>query len=65
MSALNWCLLSIVRSLDEVRVVAESNGICQYRINNLKNATKYSFKCSQYRKYPLCIYELTANSTRR
>ena len=60
MSALNWYFLSIVSSLDEVKVVAKSNGVCQYRINNLKNATKYLFKCSQYRKYPVCIYELKA-----
>ncbi|CAF2641136.1 unnamed protein product [Rotaria sp. Silwood2] len=60
MSTLNWSLLSIVHSLDEVKVVAKSNGVCQYRINNLKNSTKYSFKCCQYRKYPLCNYELKA-----
>ncbi|CAF2805237.1 unnamed protein product [Rotaria sp. Silwood2] len=45
MSTLNWSLLSIVHSLDEVKVVAKSNG---------------SFKCCQYRKYPLCNYELKA-----
>ena len=41
MSQLNWYLLSIVSSLDKIKVVAKSNGVCQYRINNLKNATKY------------------------
>ena len=41
MSQLNWYLLSIVSSLDKVKVVAKSNGVYQYRINNLKNATKY------------------------
>ena len=60
MSTLNWSVLSIVHSLDEVKVVAKSNGVCRYRINNLKNCTKYSFKCCQYRKYPLCNYELKA-----
>jgi len=54
----NWVLSSIVYSLDEVTAVAESHGICRNRINNLKNSTKYSFKCVQYRKYPICNYEL-------
>ncbi len=60
MSTLNWNLLSVIHSLDEVKVVAKSNGLCQCRINNLKNSTKYSFKCCQYRKYLLCNYELKA-----
>jgi hypothetical protein len=50
----------LVHSLDEVKTVAKSNGVCQCRINNLANSTKYSFKCSQYRKYALCNYELKA-----
>jgi hypothetical protein len=53
MSTSNWNLLSIVHSLDDIKAVAKSNSMCQYRINNLKNSTKYSFKCGQYRKYPL------------
>ncbi|CAF0834911.1 unnamed protein product [Didymodactylos carnosus] len=60
MSASNWILLSIVNLLDDVKAVAKSHGICQCRTNNLKDHTKYSFKCSQYRKYPLCGYELKA-----
>ena len=28
--------------------------------NNLKSSAKYSFKCSEYRKYPLCNYEIRA-----
>jgi hypothetical protein len=60
MSTFNWNLLSVVHSLDTVKVVAKSNRACQFRINNLKNSTKYSFKCCQYRKYPLCNYELKA-----
>jgi len=41
----NWVLLGIVHSLDEVTAVAKSHGVCRNRINNLKNSTKYSFKC--------------------
>ena len=60
MSTLNWCLLSIVHSLNKVKLVAKSNGVSQHGINSLKNATKFSLKRSQYRKYPLCTYELKA-----
>ncbi len=56
----NWILLSIVHSLGEVTAVAKTQGVCRNPINNLKNSTKYSFKCSQYRKYPICNYELNA-----
>ena len=48
MSTSNWVLLSVVQSFDNVKAVAKSNGVCQCRVNNLKNSTKYSFKCSQY-----------------
>ena len=60
MSTLNWSELAVVHSLDEVRILSKSNGVCQYRTTNLKNSTKYSFKCSEYRKYPLCNYEVKA-----
>jgi hypothetical protein len=60
MATLNWNLLSKVQSLDEVKAIAKSNGVCQCRVNNLKNCTKYSFKCCQYRKYSLCNYEIKA-----
>lgn len=48
MSELNWSVLGMVHSLDEVKVLTKSKGVLQYRINNLKNLTKYSFKCSEY-----------------
>jgi hypothetical protein len=60
MSTLNWNLLTIVHSLDDVKPVAKANGVCQCRMSNLRNSTKYSFKGSQYRKYSLCNYELKA-----
>ena len=60
MATINWNLLSKVNSLDELKAVAKANGTVQCRINNLKNFMKYSFKCSQYRKYVLCNYEFKA-----
>ena len=60
MSTSDWILLDKVRSLNDVKDLAKLEGLCQCRITNLKNSTKYSFKCSEYRKYPLCSYELKA-----
>ena len=60
MSTLNWPLLSTVHSFDEVKVLTKSNGAYRYRIGSLKSSTKYSFKCSEYRKYPLYNYEIKA-----
>ncbi|CAF0776103.1 unnamed protein product [Rotaria sp. Silwood1] len=60
MSKSNWILLCVVNSIDDVKAVAKSHNVCQYRTNNLKDHSKYSFKCSQYRKYLSCNYELKA-----
>jgi ATP-dependent 26S proteasome regulatory subunit len=60
MSKSNWILLCVVNSLDDIKAVAKSHNVCQYRTNNLKDHKKYSFKCSQYRKYSSCNYELKA-----
>ena len=60
MSTLDWSPLSIVHAFDEVRVLTKSSGVCQNLISKLKSSTKYSFKCSKYRKYPLCNYEIRA-----
>ena len=43
---------------DEFKAVAKLNDVYHYRINNIKNAEKYSFKCSKYRNYALCICKL-------
>jgi len=58
MSASKWVSLDTANSLDEVRGLAALHGVCQCRITNLKNSTKYSFKCSEYRKYSLCSYKI-------
>ena len=60
MSTANWTSLDIVNSLDDVKALARLHGVCQYRITNNKNSTKYSFKCSEYRIYSSCCYELKA-----
>ncbi|CAF1484455.1 unnamed protein product [Adineta ricciae] len=60
MSVSDWKLLIVVHSLDKVKTIAKSNGVCQYRTHNLVGSTEFSFKCSQYRKYPIFIYELKA-----
>ncbi len=54
----NWPPPGYANALDNVKAVTKSNGVYQYRINNLKNSTKYSFKVSQYRKYSSSNYEL-------
>ncbi|CAF0818891.1 unnamed protein product [Rotaria sordida] len=58
MSKSNWILLCVVNSIDDATAVAKSLNVCQYRTNNLKDHTKYSFICSQYRKNSSCNYEL-------
>ncbi len=60
MSATDWSTLDIVNSLDDVKALARLHSVCQYRVTNLKNSTKYSFRCSGYRKFSLCRYELKA-----
>ena len=32
--------------------------VCQNRRSDLNDQTKYSFKCSEYRKYPLCHFQI-------
>ncbi|CAF3790012.1 unnamed protein product [Rotaria sp. Silwood1] len=44
MSQSNWILLCVVNSRDDVKAVAKSHNVCQYRTNNLKDHAKYSFK---------------------
>jgi len=54
MSNNEWKLLHIAKSYEEAKeFVTEKYNVCQYRRSDLKNETKYSFKCSKYRKYPL------------
>jgi hypothetical protein len=37
----NWIVLSKVHSLDDVRIVAASNGVSRNRINNLSNNKRF------------------------
>ena len=59
MSKQEWQLLLIVKSYEEVVVLIKLQfNVCQYRRSDLKNRMKYSFKCNEYRKCPLCAYEI-------
>lgn len=59
MTEQEWQYLSTAKSYEEAAALVKSQfDVCQYRRSDLKNRTKYSFKCSQYRKYPLCSYEI-------
>ena len=40
MSALNWNIISIVKTLEDVKAFAILNDVSQNRINNLKDSTK-------------------------
>ena len=59
MSKQEWQLLLTVKSYEEAVVLVKSQfNVCRYRRSDLKNRTNYSFKCNEYRKYPLCSYEV-------
>ena len=59
MSTEQWKTLSSTNSYEEAASIARSQyNVCQYRRSDLKDKTKYSFKCSNYRKYPLCPFEM-------
>jgi hypothetical protein len=59
MSTKEWTLIHTAQSYDEAKDFAKSRfNVCQYRRSDLNNHTKYSFKCSEYRKYPLCSFEI-------
>jgi len=59
MSTKEWTLIYTAQSYDEAKDFAKSRfNVCQYRRSDLNNHTKYSFKCSEYRKYPLCSFEI-------
>ena len=56
MSKQEWQLLLTLKSYEEAIVLVKLQfNVCQYRRSDL---TKYSFKCNEYRKYPLCSYEI-------
>jgi hypothetical protein len=59
MSTKEWTLFHTAQSYDEAKDFVKSHfNVCQYRRSNLNNHIKYSFKCSEYRKYPLCLFEI-------
>jgi len=60
MSNEEYQILKIVHTLDEVNQIVKEHDVSKYRTSNLKNVTKYSHRCSHYRKYSLCRYEIQA-----
>jgi len=58
MSKDEYQLLSVVKTLDEANTIVQQHQMSKYRTSNLCDSTKYSYRCSQYRKYPLCRYEI-------
>ena len=58
MSNEEYELLKFVNTFDEVDTIVKEHQVSKYRTSNLINQTKYSYRCSHYRKYPLCRYEI-------
>ncbi|CAM4830437.1 unnamed protein product [Rotaria magnacalcarata] len=59
MSSKQWTLLYAAQSYEEAKDLAKSRfNVCQNRRSDLNDQTKYSFKCSEYRKYPLCHFQI-------
>ena len=50
--------LNTVKTLDEANEILQQHHVSKYRTSNSSNFTKYSYRCSQYRKHPLCRYEI-------
>ncbi|CAF1102071.1 unnamed protein product [Didymodactylos carnosus] len=61
MSNNEWQVLNVVKTLDEVTALVQQHQVSKFRTSNLKTSTKYSYRCSQYRKYPLCRYDIHVN----
>ncbi|CAF3634336.1 unnamed protein product [Rotaria socialis] len=59
MSSKQWTLLYTAQSYEEAKDLAKSRfNVCQNRRSDLNDQTKYSFKCSEYRKYSLCYFQI-------
>ena len=59
MATEEWNILCSAKSYEEAASLVKSgHDVCQFRRSDLKDRTKYSFKCSHYWKYPLCRFEI-------
>ena len=56
----DYQLLKFVNTLDEVNTIIKEHQVSKYRTSALNNQTKYSYRCTHYRKYSLCRYEIQA-----
>ena len=51
-------ILNIVKTLNEAKIILEEHNVSKYQTSNLSNSTKLSYRCRNYRKYPLCKFEI-------
>ncbi|CAF1646761.1 unnamed protein product [Rotaria magnacalcarata] len=59
MPSKQWTLLYTAQSYEEAKDLAKSRfNVCQNRRSDLNDPTKYSFKYSEHRKYPLCHFQI-------
>ncbi|CAF3037820.1 unnamed protein product [Rotaria socialis] len=58
MSSKEYQILKIVKTLDEADVILKEHNVSKYRTSDLSSSTKYSYRCSNYRKYPLFKIEI-------
>ena len=58
MSNEEYEFIKFVNTFDVVDTIVKEHQVSKYRTSNLINQTKYSYRCSHYRKYSLCRYEI-------
>ncbi|CAF1398921.1 unnamed protein product [Rotaria magnacalcarata] len=58
MSNKEYQVVDIVNTLNKANAIIKQHQVSKYRTCNLSNSTTYYYRCSQYRKYPLCQYEI-------
>ena len=58
MSREEYKFLNAAKTLDEANALVQQLNISKYRTSDLRDGTKYSYRCRFYRKYPLCRYEI-------
>ena len=51
-------ILNIVKTLNEAKIILEEHNVSKHRTSNLSNSTKFSNRCGNSRKYPLCKFEI-------
>ena len=49
---------NIVKMLDEDNIILKRSNVSKYETLYLSNSTEYSYRCKNYRKYPLCKFQM-------